>query len=113
MLLLVASGARAQESAQDWQGSVTFSEASGTDATFRVTVDGDVLGAITMVYAGEEFAFEKLEHAGTRVAFSFRPGPDLLECALEQEDDGSYAGQCPPNVPESQVLVRITMVPPA
>lgn len=113
VVLLLPAAVSAQSTAPvmpvgTWTGTVTPPEATTTPVTFNVKADDK---AITIqIDAGEHGSFpaSDVAFAGTKLSFTFTPGPKLL-CVLKIQDDGSFAGEC---TEENGPAALITMVPP-
>ena len=103
-----APAAKAAIPVGKWTGTVTPPEAETTPVTFDVTSSNDTI-AIQIDAGGHgSFAASEIEFAGTRLVFSFQPGPKVL-CVLNKQDDGSFAGECTEG---AGAAAQITMVPP-
>jgi hypothetical protein len=91
-----------------WTGTVTPPNAEVTPVTFDVKSSNDTISI--QINAGEHgtFAASDIALAGTKLTFSFTPGPKVM-CVLNKKDDGSFAGEC--TDPDGGAA-QMTMLPP-
>jgi hypothetical protein len=91
-----------------WTGTVTPPDGGTTPVTFDVKSSNDTI--TIHIDAGEHGSFPAsgVAFAGTKLSFSFTPGPTVL-CVLNKKDDGSFAGEC---TESDGSAAQITMLPP-
>ena len=113
IMLLLPSAVSAQTATPTlpvgkWTGTVTPPDGETAAVTFDVKSSNDTIAI--QINAGDHGTFETsdVKLAGTKLTFSFTPGPRVL-CELEKKEDGSFAGHC---AEDNGKVALITMVPP-
>jgi len=112
--LLLLPGAASAQTAKPtmplgkWTGTVTPPMAETTPVTFDVKSTNDTISIQIDAGGHGSFPASEIEFAGTKIVFSFTPGPKVL-CVLNKKDDGSFAGECTEGDGNA---AQITMVPP-
>lgn len=92
-----------------WTGTVAPPNEGSVDVAFDVSYKGDTLGIVLVAGEHGQFTLNELEFTGTKLSFSFTPGPVVI-CVLTPAETGGYAGEC---TDDGGTVVPMTMVPPA
>ena len=92
-----------------WSGTIAPPGDVATDITYDVSYDEGALSiTINIPEMGGSLSASDISLDGETLSFSFTPGPQV-DCNLQRQEDGSFAGDCSPGGGEAG---HLTMVPP-
>ena len=93
-----------------WSGTLTPPGDAAMDITYDVSYDeGELSITINIPEMGGSLSASDISVDGETLSFSFAPGPQV-DCDLQRQEDGSFAGDCSPGGGESG---HMTMVAPS